>query len=152
MRRASAPVWDCVESVVSGMGYEFVGAQYGRDSRGGLLRVYIDKDAGIDVEDCARVSQQLSAVLDVEDPIREAYVLEVSSPGLDRPLFRERDFEAHSGALVRVRLHRAVAGRRNFKGRLRSAEDLRVLIEGEDQLWELDYKDIDEARLVPEYD
>ena len=151
MRRAAKPVWDCVEGAVSAMGYEFVGAQYGRDSRGGLLRVYIDKDTGIDVEDCARVSQQLSAVLDVEDPIREAYVLEVSSPGLDRPLFRERDFASHCGALVHVRLHRAATGRRNFKGRLCGTADSRVLIEGDDQLWELDYADIDEARLVPEY-
>ncbi|MDH3713379.1 MAG: ribosome maturation factor RimP [Gammaproteobacteria bacterium] len=151
MRRASAPVWDCVESVVSGMGYQFVGAQYGRGSSGALLRVYIDAEPGIDVEDCAKVSQQLSAVLDVEDPIREAYVLEVSSPGLDRPLFRECDFVAHSGALVRVRLHRSVDGQRNVKGRLRASPDSRVLIEAEDQLWELDYADIDEARLVPEY-
>ena len=152
MRRAATPVWDCVESVVAGMGYEFVGAQYGRNSRGGLLRVYIDTDEGIDVEDCARVSQQLSAVLDVEDPIREAYVLEVSSPGLDRPLFRQRDFAAHDGQLVRIRLQAAVAGRRNYKGHLRGATESQVLIEGEDQLWELDYADIDEARLVPEYD
>ena len=151
MRRAATMVWECVESVVAGMGYQFVGAQYGRDSRGGLLRVYIDADDGIDVEDCAEVSRQLSAVLDVEDPIREAYVLEVSSPGLDRPLFREQDFAEHSGALVRVRLSRSVQGRRNFKGRLRQSPDSRVLIEAEDQLWELDYADIDEARLVPEY-
>ena len=151
MRRASAPVWDCVETVVVGLGYQFVGAQYGHDSRGGLLRVYIDAEQGIDVEDCAKVSQQLSAVLDVEDPIREAFTLEVSSPGLDRPLFGERDFVAHDGALIRVRLHRLVDGRRNFKGRLRAAPDSRIQIETEDQLWELDYADIDEARLVPEY-
>ena len=151
MRRAATPVWDCVESVVAGMGYEFVGAQYGRSARGGLLRVYIDTEAGIDVEDCARVSQELSAVLDVADPIREAYVLEVSSPGLDRPLFRQRDFAAHNGELVRIRLQTAVAGRRNYKGHLRGATESQVLIEGEDQLWELDYADIDEARLVPEY-
>jgi ribosome maturation factor RimP len=66
-------------------------------------------------------------------------------------LFRERDFAAHSGALVKVRLHRAVDGRRNFKGRLRESPDSRVLIEADDQRWELDYADIDEARLVPEY-
>ncbi len=151
MRRAPTPVWDCVEAVVSGLGYQFVGAQYGRSGRGGLLRVYIDAEDGIDVEDCARASQQLSTVLDVEDPIREAYVLEVSSPGLDRPLFRQRDFLAHSGSLVRVRVHTPVDGRRNFKGRMSVSPDSRVLIEGEGQRWELDYADIDEARLVPEF-
>ena len=151
MRRAPQPVWDCVESVVTGMGYEFVGAQYGRHRRGGLLRVYIDTEGGIDVEHCASVSQQLSAVLDVEDPIREAYVLEVSSPGLDRPLFRERDFAAHCGARVNVRLLRPLQGRRNFKGRLLATRNATLHIECDDaSVWELDCTDVDEARLVPE--
>ena len=78
---------DRLASLVSNMGYEFVGCELNRHSGGSLLRIYIDKETGVNVDDCARVSRQVSATLDVEDPIQGRYTLEVSSPGIDRPLF-----------------------------------------------------------------
>ena len=112
--------------------------------------MYIDKAEGVDVEDCALVSQQLSAVLDVEDPIREPYTLEVSSPGLDRPLFRADDFAAHCGHLVKIRLLHLVDGRRNLKGELLPGNDDLVRVAEDEKTWELALSDIDEARLIPE--
>ncbi|CAG0878746.1 unnamed protein product [Cyprideis torosa] len=98
MQRASDKILQCVEPVVTALGYEFVGAEYGQGDNGNTLRVFIDKDGGVSLDDCAEVSRQLSAVLDVEEPIQSAYVLEVSSPGIDRPLFKRADFEKYTEA------------------------------------------------------
>ena len=87
---------------VEGLGYEFVGTEYRRGRDQSLLRVYIDSEAGISLDDCTRVSKQLSGLLDVEEPIRGAYSLEVSSPGLDRPLFFEQHFERFRGARITI--------------------------------------------------
>lgn len=135
---------------VEGLGYEFVGAEYMPSRQRALLRVYIDSDEGISLDDCARVSDQLSGVLDVEDPIQGAYSLEVSSPGLDRPLFFDRHFERFRGAPARVKMGVPVAGRRHFKGTLDGCRDGAVIILQDGEEHALPLQDISTARLIPE--
>ena len=118
MQRASPAIVEIVSPVVTGLGYEFIGAEFGQAENGETLRVYIDKGEGIVLEDCAAVSRQLNAVLDVEDTIKSAYQLEVSSPGVDRPLFTEEQFRDQLKEVIRVKMADGVDGRRNFKGEL----------------------------------
>ncbi len=150
-----------IEPVVTGLGYDLVGVEYLGRGRSGLLRVYIDLPGGVTVEDCERVSHQVSGLLDVEDPIPGSYHLEVSSPGLDRPLFKARDFARFAGRRAQLRLARPLEGR--LEGRRRVTGTLRGLEEGEagtrvrlalDEGGELslDLEEIDSARLVPEVD
>lgn len=152
MRQAPDRLAGLVERVVGPMGYELVGVQLqGRGAAGMLLRVYIDHADGITLDDCAAVSHQLSGALDVEDPIRERYTLEVSSPGLDRPLFTLADFERFAGHKAKLRLARLADGRRNFSGTLCGASGERIRIEVDGQVLELLHADIESARLVPEF-
>src|SRR5688572_11493682 len=113
-----------LETTVTGMGYELVGVE--RPAKGGLLRIYIDKPGGIGVEDCAAVSHQLARVLTVENVSYDR--LEVSSPGLDRLLKKERDFARFAGQKARVKMRLPVDGQRNFMGVVREAGAGRVQI------------------------
>ncbi len=141
-----------VRDTVESMRYEFVGVELSsRAKTGVLLRVYIDKEGGVDVEDCARVSRQLSAVLDVEDPIAGRYRLEVSSPGLDRPLFEKAHFERFAGHRIKLVLSAPLEGQRNFKGVLRGVEDDEVILDLEDEQLVVPIGDIAAARLIPEF-
>jgi len=148
MRRASNTIRAAVEPVVTGLGYELVGVEYGGGSGNGLLRVYIDVDRGVTVDDCATVSESLSAALDVEDPIREAYTLEVSSPGINRPLFLRADFERFSGERVFVRLEQPLEGRRRFKGRLQGVDGEEIVVEIDGRAWCLPITAVEEAHLI----
>ena len=147
MQRASAQVVSVVEPVVTGLGYEFVGAEFGQAENGVTLRVYIDKPEGIVMDDCARVSRQLNAVLDVEDTIKSAYLLEVSSPGIDRPLFTEAHFLAQVGQDVKVRLGDGVGGRRNFRGKLVAVENGMATVEVDGIDYELAVSDVEQAHI-----
>ncbi len=149
-----AAAWRALlEPAVAAMGCELVGVEYHPRGRHSLLRVYIDREGGVTVDDCAAVSEQISGVLDVEDPIHGQYSLEVSSPGLDRPLFTAADFVRFAGHDVRVRLRLPQAGRRRFAGRLLGCEDGEVRVrDAAGELFRLPLADIEEARLVPEYD
>jgi len=153
MRQDPLHIGEMLEPGIRSLGYELVGVEYhgSGGGGGGLLRVYIDSDAGINADDCQKVSYQVSGVLDVEDPIPGRYTLEVSSPGLDRPLFRPEDFERFTGEQVKLRMVGPIAGRRNFKGRLKGMRDGRVIIEQDDEEVSLPYEQVDQARLVPEY-
>ncbi|WP_045224875.1 ribosome maturation factor RimP [Methyloterricola oryzae] len=139
-----------VEPVVTGLGYELVGVEF--DSHQRILRVYIDREAGIGVDDCSRVSHQLSGVLDVEDPIPGNYQLEISSPGMDRPLFTPEHFERFVGALVRIQVLRPVEGRRRFKGRLLAIEGGTVHLEEDGARYAIPFESIEKARIVPEFE
>ena len=103
MQRNRTQLWDLLEPVVTGMGYELVEIEYNPGSRHGLLRLYIDHEDGIVLDDCTDVSHQVSALLDVEDPIAGRYSLEVSSPGLDRPLRGIKDYERFTGEIVKIK-------------------------------------------------
>jgi ribosome maturation factor RimP len=136
------------EPVIDSMGYELVGVEFVGSEHNGILRVYIDKPGGVTIDDCAQVSHQLSALLDVEDPIGHRYSLEVSSPGIDRPLFKLDDYRRFVGLRARIKLATPLQGRRNFTGQLRGVEDDRVLIEVDKELHELPWPDIARAHLV----
>lgn len=152
MRKVSPSLQALVEQVVESLGYEPWGIELlARPSGGQLLRVYIEQAGGIGVDDCERVSRQLGAVLDVEDPIPGEYVLEVSSPGMDRPLYRPDQFVRSLEQLVRVRLSSTVPGRKNYRGRLVAVEgdNIRLLVDGAPV--DLAMGDIESARVVPEF-
>lgn len=124
-----------VEPVVAALGLRLWGIEYLGQGRHTLLRVYIDRDEGVGIEDCAETSRQISSILDVEDPITGEYTLEVSSPGLDRALFTLDQYRDYTGALVRLRLNSNFEGRRNFQGRLKAViDDELVIVSGEDEL------------------
>ena len=149
----SAPprVCECIEPAVTGLGYEFVGAEYVSESGQRVLRVYIDAESGIDVDDCAKISHQVSGILDVEDPIREVYTLEVSSPGTDRPLFTPQQFKQFVGDKVRLKLGVAVLGRKNFTGELIAVNDTGVVVVVDGEAYDIDWSAINDARLVPRF-
>ncbi|GAB4358701.1 MAG: ribosome maturation factor RimP [Gammaproteobacteria bacterium] len=117
-----------------------------------MLRVYIDGPEGVDLDDCATVSYQLSGLLDVEDPIPGQYDLEVSSPGLDRPLFEKRHFEQFAGRQVQLKTQTPHQGRRKFNGLLRGIEGESVMIEQDGEVVRLPFSEIEQARLVPDFD
>ncbi len=145
-------IGELLEPALQALGFELVGVEYRSGSHGGgLLRVYIDNEQGITVDDCQTVSYQVSGLLDVEDPIPGHYTLEVSSPGLDRLLFKPGDYERFAGSLVKLRLGYPLEGRRKFKGRLRGIEDGNVVIEQDGVEVSLPFDQIEQARLVPEY-
>ena len=148
MRRETA-LEALLEPAVSRLGYELVGVEYHGGCRA-LLRLYIDREGGVSVEDCQRVSRQVSGLLDVEDPIPGPYTLEVSSPGLDRPLFRAEDFQRFAGREVRIRTDVPLEGRRNFRGVLRGLRGGEVLVEVDGAELALPVERIEQARLVPE--
>ncbi len=139
-----------IEPVVVGMGYELVGVEF--DAHQHILRVYIDCEGGIQVDDCSKVSHQLSGLLDVEDPIPGNYHLEVSSPGLDRPLFTLAHFERFEGSLARIQLSSPMGGRRRFKARLMGVQGDKVRVLDGGALFEIPFEAIDRARIVPEFE
>ena len=147
---APAEWQEVIEPVVTGLGYELVGVEYHSAGRHSLLRVYIDQEGGVTVDDCANVSHQVSGVLDVEDLIRGQYTLEVSSPGLDRPLFTVADFDRFCGRDVRIRLDAPLDGRRKFSGRLIGTENGCVRIQMDDGEFSLPLVHIEQARLIPD--
>ncbi len=151
MQRNRTQLWDLLEPVVTGMGYELVEIEYNPGSRHGLLRLYIDHEDGIVLDDCTDVSHQVSALLDVEDPIHGRYSLEVSSPGMDRPLRGIKDYERFTGEIVKIKTGMAIDGRRNFKGRLCGVEGDEINIECDGQQFYLPLASIEKARLVPEF-
>lgn len=138
-----------IEPVVAGLGYELVGIEF--DSRARILRVYIDHQSGILLDDCSRVSYQLSGVLDVEDPIPGRYQLEISSPGLDRPLSKRADFERFLGSKVRLHLRPPIENRRRINGELAGINGDHVLIDADDGRLQIPFDAIEKARLVPQF-
>ena len=142
---------DLLEPTVEALGYELVDVIY-RPGKGGLLRLYIDKESGeITLEDCEAVSRQVSAVLDVEDPMPGQYTLEVSSPGFDRPLRKREHFAKFIGSEAKLTLHTSLEGRRKFRGVLSELidDDVVMRVDGED--FRISLQAIEQARLIPEY-
>jgi len=140
------------EPVVESMGYELVGVEFLGAGGYGTLRVYIDRDSGVNLDDCAAISHQISGILDVEEPIKQAYDLEVSSPGIERPLFKLADFERYAGKTARIKLAVGLLGRKNFKGELQGVADSKlVTIEVDGEVFDLPYADIAKANLVGDF-
>ena len=163
MRKDLQDLWTLAEPYVRDAGFDLIEVQYAREQRGAVLRLFIDRPAGseqdqtldqtlVGVDDCERVSRDVSAALDVADNIAHTYLLEVSSPGLDRPLRRERDFARFVGESAHVRLEAGVDGRRNFSGTIRGAKDGHVEIACDGRSYELPIDDIVRANLIPDWD
>jgi len=140
-----------VERALAALHYDLVALDFVRE-HGWILRVYIDRPEGgnVGVDDCARASRDISTALDVADLIHMPYSLEVSSPGLDRPLRREKDFARFAGKRARLKLREPVDGRRNFAGTLKGVEDGRVAIECDGQTFKLPLADVAKANLEME--
>jgi ribosome maturation factor RimP len=135
-----------VEKTLEGLGYELVDLE--RSAKGRLMRVFIDKAGGVNLDDCAAVSQHLSHVLTVENVDYDR--LEISSPGLDRPLRNERDFVRFAGLQARVKVRVPIEGQRNFVGVLRQVEGGKVQLEVDGRMVTIDLGNLDKARLVPQ--
>ncbi|WP_376696982.1 ribosome maturation factor RimP [Wenzhouxiangella sp. EGI_FJ10305] len=139
--------------LVEDLGYEFVGIEYQSNPKNRLIRLYIDQpDVGIGIEDCERVSREVSALLDVEDPVSGQYTLEVSSPGIERPLFTGAHFARFTGEMARVMMAIPIEGRRKFKGVIVSADDEQVVLEVDGEQHTLTVADIQRANLAPDVD
>jgi ribosome maturation factor RimP len=121
-----------------------------KHNTGALLRIYIDTEAGVTVDDCTKVSRQVSAMLDVEDPIQGHYTLEVSSPGLDRPLFEIAHYQKFVGRELKIRLYTPLDGRRNFVGTLLRVEEATITLLVEQTEVEMSFSDIEKAKLIPD--
>ncbi len=150
MRDVAPALRGRLESGVQALGFELVDVELMGGRQHQTLRVYIDSPQGVTVDDCADVSRQLSAILDVEDPFPGSYTLEVSSPGLDRPLVTPADFRRFQGAVVKIRLLQPQDGRRNFTGRLVEATAEAAVVEVDGARFSLPFDVIERARLVPQ--
>ncbi len=145
--RIAAAIEALIEPVVSDLGYELVEVQFRREQHGQVLRIIIFRPEGIGVEDCARVSREVSPLLEVEDLIEQAYHLEVSSPGLDRPLVTPRDFRRYMGNRVQVRL---IDGGEEMTGLIADCTDTQVILETEGGKREIPLSRLKKAKLVIE--
>ncbi|MCK5726318.1 MAG: ribosome maturation factor RimP [Thiotrichaceae bacterium] len=141
---------EIITSTVEGLGYELWGVDFRPHADNGLLRIYIESENGILVEDCANVSRQLSSVFDVEDPIPGAYTLEVSSPGLDRMLYTPKQYESYKGWMVKIKTRVPLDGRRNFKGTIEALNEDSVILKIDQELYEVPFDSIERSRLKTE--
>jgi ribosome maturation factor RimP len=170
MRKDIENLWNLVQPYVDDAGFDLVEVQSGREPSGWVVRLFIDSkvdsntgaavpegetgQSGVSHQDCERVSRDVSAALDVANLITSAYELEVSSPGLDRPLRRQQDFHRFAGREARIRLTEGVEGRRNFSGRLGGASESKdgfVAIVCDGRTYHLPIEDIAKANLVPDW-
>lgn len=151
MKQAPEHLAELLEPVIEGLGYECVGIEYNPHPKHGLLRIYIDSPNGIVLDDCSKVSHQISGMLDVEDPIPGEYQLEISSPGTDRPLFKISQFQRFIGKTVRVQLYAPVQQRKKITGVIQGVEGEVVQLAADGQNFSIPFQAISRARLVPEY-
>ena len=140
LARIETKLADLLSAPVEALGYQLWGIDYVQAGKHSTVRVYIDSDNGISIDDCAEASRQISAVMDVEDPIATEYTLEVSSPGVDRPLFNAEQYSMYIGEEVKVLLNMPVNGSRNLKGAVTKVEGqmLSLQVDGKDTLVALD--------------
>lgn len=149
MQQVSSNIQELLEPIVTGLGFEYVGGLLGQAEAGLTLRLYIDHDNGIDVDDCGAVSRQVSATMDVVEPIKGRYTLEVSSPGIDRPLFVIAHYEKYVGQRVKLKLGAHAMGRRRFTGDLVSVEGKTLVVDVDGELYDLDFDDVESGQLAP---
>lgn len=138
---------EIVTPVLLSQGFELVDLEYQRERQGWVLRLFIDREGGVYLDDCSEVSRELSAVLDVRDVISHSYTLEVSSPGLTRPIKKREDFEKYQNRLVKIRTFQPIHGQRNFKGILRGIEGETVKVAIADRILEIPLPSIAKANL-----
>jgi ribosome maturation factor RimP len=134
--------------VVAALGLQLWGIEYLGQGRHTLLRIYLDKDGGINIEDCAEASRHISSILDVEDPISSEYTLEVSSPGLDRMLFTLEQMKQYEGATVKLRLTENFEGRRNYSGILKEVVNNELVLVVDDRQYVFPYELVEKANIL----
>jgi len=139
---------DLFEPEITAMGFELLGIELIKNGHISLLRVYIDKFEGVNIDDCVLVSQQLTGLLDVKDPIKGQYNLEVSSPGIDRPLFTDEQLKKHIGHIVMIKLREKYRGKRKITGILEAVDNLRIIIKCDENNEKIPSELIDKAKLV----
>ena len=149
---SSTKLTKLLQPLIEDLGFEFVGIEQSSNPKNPVVVIYIDRPEGIDIEDCATVSREVAALLDVEDPIPGHYNLEVSSPGLDRPLFTTEQYTRFAGELAKVTVYAPVDGRRKFKGAILEAGEGTVTIDQDGTPVTLEMSNVVKARLVPDYD
>jgi len=141
-------VTELVGSTIQALGLELWGVELLQQGKYSLLRIYIEREEGVTIEDCEKVSRQVSALLDVEDPIAGEYTLEVSSPGMDRPLFSIEQYEQFVGSEVDLKLRRPLDGRRKFKGQIIKVSEDVVGLSVDGSEYDLEFSDIEKASIV----
>ena len=141
-------VWALAETVCESEGLELIQVEYQRESSGRILRLYIDKPGGINLDDCVGVSRQIGDILDVHLQEAGPYNLEVTSPGPERPLAKKQDFEKYKGSRVKIKTSQRLNGQKNFTGVLLGISDDQVNLQIGEQVVNLSYEDISKARLV----
>lgn len=128
MKQAAATLRDRIATLIQAMGYEFIGCEWTQQNRSKILRIYIDKDQGITLENCSHVSRQVGAMLDVDEPLLGEYSLEISSPGIDRPLFEIAHYQKQIGQRIKLRLRTPIDGKRNLVGTLSRIEGEQIYL------------------------
>jgi ribosome maturation factor RimP len=153
MAKITEKITDLIAPTLEDMGYELVGIEYVASGKHSILRVFIDTDNGIGIKDCEKASHQLSAIFDVEDPIVGQYNLEVSSPGIERPLFHIGHYQQFLGNDIKLRMVRPINGQRKFKGSIGSVSELNHTIELITELSSitLDIDMIEKANLIADF-
>ena len=144
-----AELMKLLEPAVERLGYELSDIEVKLGGREGIVRLFIDKADGVGLEDCEAVSRQVSALLDVEDPLPGHYVLEVSSPGLDRRLTKVEHFQRFMGEDIRVKMRFPIGGRRNYRGALKAVDEENIEVEVDGESHRLPMATIESARLIP---
>ena len=135
---------------VEALGFELWGLEYNAGGKRPMLRIYIESDNGISVDDCAAVSRQVSGIMDVEDPIKSEYTLEVSSPGVDRPLFDLSQYQRYVGHKIKLKLRYPFEGQRNYTGVLAGIEEEDIVLQVDEHELILPVETVDKARIVGE--
>ena len=141
-------ITELIDTTIQALGLDLWGVELLQQGKYSLLRIYIEREEGVTIEDCEKVSRQVSALMDVEDPIAGEYTLEVSSPGMDRPLFCIEHYSQYVGIEVDLKLRRPLDGRRKFKGQIIKVSGgiVGLLVEGSE--YDLEFSDIEKASIV----
>ena len=142
---------DLLDPEITAMGFELLGIELSNSCSVSFLRIYIDKSEGINIDDCVLVSQQLTGLLDVNNPIKGKYNLEVSSPGLDRPLFTDEQLKKNIGQIVMIKLHEKYKGKRRIIGEIEAVEDLEIVIKCNENKESIPLDLINKANLVAKF-
>jgi|TARA_R110002020_G_scaffold13751_23_gene49282 ribosome maturation factor RimP len=151
LARIEDRLFDMIEPAVSALDYALWGVEFVRAGKHSTLRVYIDHEDGVSVDDCAKVSHQVSAILDVEDPIQSEYFLEVSSPGMERPFFKAAQYADYLGETAAVELTMAQQGKRKFKGVIAAVDGDYVEFNIDGEAFKVAQSSIKKAHLVPQF-
>ena len=141
-----------IAPIVEDLGFSFWGLEYLPQKNGAMLRVFIDAEKGVGINDCAKCSREISGVLEVEDPISSAYTLEVSSPGMDRVLFSASQIADYMGQPIQIKLAQPVDGARNIKGVISAVEDEMITVSNEQKDYQFEFDNVMKARLKPVFD